>query len=1052
MLHGIVSSSLRLQAIVLALAAALLFGGLWRMRTLSLDVVPEFSPLSLEVHTEALGLSASEVESLITVPLEADLLNGVPWLQSIESESITGLSAIEMFFAPGTNLMQARQMVQERLTQAHALPNVSSPPVLLQPVSSASRIMNIGLSSKTVSLIELSVQARWNIVPRLVGVPGVANVSVWGQRNRQVQVQVDPATLKAKGVTLDQVVKTAGEAVWASPLTYLNSSTPGAGGFIDTPNQRLGVRHISPMSSPETFAEVPVHGTSIPLREVATVVEDSQPLIGDALLKDGPGLMLVVEKFPGANTSDVTRGVEAALHELTPGMKGIEIDSTIYRPAGFIERASKNLLIGVVAAYLLVVLALLAVMANWRAALVAAIAIPTSLIAATWVFHLRGDNIDMMIIAGLMLAVSVIVDDAIGDAGQIARHLRLARQQGSTQPALALVVQASLAVRGPMLYATLIVLLAVLPVLFMQGPGAAFFQPLIWAYMLAVLASLAVALTLTPVLGLLLLAPGAAAGRVDVPLVSPLVPPLMARLHRRCDRLLAAALRSWVPAAGLAAVGLVVGVLVWTTAEREWIPSFKETDVVVEWRAAPGASLPAMNRVTAAVMKDLLAIKGVRNAAAQVGRAVLAQEASDVNSAEVWVSIDPKADYEATLKAMREAISTYPGISAEVNTFLTKKMRETLTGGEETVSVRVYGHDQAIIQGKAVEIRDLLAKIDGIANPQVEFQAEKTTIEVKVDLDKARVHGLKPGDVRRAASSLVSGITVGALFQDQKVFDVVVLGSPAVRSNLSDMRDLLIDTPVGGQVRLADIADVRTIASPGVIRRQGVSRRIDVEADVIGGNVGSVSREVARRIKDVAFPFEYHAQVVGEHFARRDALRSLYSYLVAAALVSFLVLQAALGSWRLALIALAGIPIALLGGFVAMQMGGGVMLLGSLLGFVTLLGLAVRNGIGLVRHFQALEQQGEPFGEALLRRGLAERFPALAGSAITTAVLVLPFVVMGNVAGLEIVHATAVVVLGGLVTVSLLNLVCIPAMYLRFGAGTAQDRLDLAALPAPALP
>ena len=738
MLHGIVSSSLRLQAIVLALAAALLFGGLWRMRTLSLDVVPEFSPLSLEVHTEALGLSASEVESLITVPLEADLLNGVPWLQSIESESITGLSAIEMFFAPGTNLMQARQMVQERLTQAHALPNVSSPPVLLQPVSSASRIMNIGLSSKTVSLIELSVQARWNIVPRLVGVPGVANVSVWGQRNRQVQVQVDPATLKAKGVTLDQVVKTAGEAVWASPLTYLNSSTPGAGGFIDTPNQRLGVRHISPMSSPETFAEVPVHGTSIPLREVATVVEDSQPLIGDALLKDGPGLMLVVEKFPGANTSDVTRGVEAALHELTPGMKGIEIDSTIYRPAGFIERASKNLLIGVVAAYLLVVLALLAVMANWRAALVAAIAIPTSLIAATWVFHLRGDNIDMMIIAGLMLAVSVIVDDAIGDAGQIARHLRLARQQGSTQPALALVVQASLAVRGPMLYATLIVLLAVLPVLFMQGPGAAFFQPLIWAYMLAVLASLAVALTLTPVLGLLLLAPGAAAGRVDVPLVSPLVPPLMARLHRRCDRLLAAALRSWVPAAGLAAVGLVVGVLVWTTAEREWIPSFKETDVVVEWRAAPGASLPAMNRVTAAVMKDLLAIKGVRNAAAQVGRAVLAQEASDVNSAEVWVSIDPKADYEATLKAMREAISTYPGISAEVNTFLTKKMRETLTGGEETVSVRVYGHDQAIIQGKAVEIRDLLAKIDGIANPQVEFQAE-------IPRSRSRSISTKPG-------------------------------------------------------------------------------------------------------------------------------------------------------------------------------------------------------------------------------------------------------------------------------------------------------------------
>ena len=248
MMNWIVSSSLRLRVVVLALAAVLLVAGIWRMRNMPLDVVPEFSRLALEVQTEALGLSTSEVESLITVPLEADLLNGVPWLHSIESESITGLSSIEMFFAPGTDLMQARQMVQERLTQAHALPNVSSAPILMQPVSSASRMMNIGLSSKTVPLMEMSVQARWTIVPRLVGVPGVANVSVWGQRNRQVQVQVDPAKLKSMGVTLEQVVKTAGEAVWASPLTYLNSSTPGAGGFIDTPNQRLGVRHVSPTS------------------------------------------------------------------------------------------------------------------------------------------------------------------------------------------------------------------------------------------------------------------------------------------------------------------------------------------------------------------------------------------------------------------------------------------------------------------------------------------------------------------------------------------------------------------------------------------------------------------------------------------------------------------------------------------------------------------------------------------------------------------------------------------------------------------------------------
>lgn len=1039
MLHGIISSSLRLQTVVIALATVLLVGGLWRLRSLPLDVVPEFSPLSLEVHTEALGLSASEVESLITVPLEADLLNGVPWLQSIESESITGLSAIEMFFAPGTNLMNARQMVQERLTQAHALPNVSSPPMLLQPVSSASRIMNIGLSSKTVSLIGMSVQARWTIVPRLVGVPGVANVSVWGLRNRQIQVQVDPARLKAKDVTLDQVIKTAGEAVWASPLTYLNSSTPGAGGFIDTPNQRLGVRHISPMSSPETFGEIPVQGTTMPLREVATVVEDSQPLIGDALLKGGPGLMLVVEKFPGANTTEVTLGVEAALRELAPGMAGIEVDATIYRPAGFIERASRNLLIGVLVAYLLLVMALMALLSHWRAALIAGLTIPTALMCATWVFHLRGENINMMIVAGLMLAVSVIVDDAIVDADRIARHFALERQQDSRRSALAIITQASVEVRGPMLYATAIVLVAVLPVLFMQGPGAAFFGPLIWAYILAVLASLLVALTLTPALGLMLLGRGGAVERLESPLI--------AGLQARFAGLLSGAMRTSWPTIGLAVAGVLAGALAWSTAEREWIPSFRETDVVIEWRGTPGASLPAMNRVTAAVMKDLLAIKGVRNAAAHVGRAVLAQDAADVNTAQIWVNIDPAVDYELTLDAMREAIKSYPGISAEVNTFLSKRMHEFLTGGEETVSVRVYGHDQQIISGKAAEIRELLGKIDGISNPRVEYQAEKTTIEIKVDLDKAREHGLKPGDVRRAASSLVSGITVGSLFEEQKVFDVVVLGSPDVRNNLTDVRNLLIDTQNGKQVRLADIADVKTVASPGVIRRQGVSRRIDVDADVDDANVGTVSREVSRRIQDVAFPFEYHAQVVGEHFARREGLRSLYNYLVAAALIGFLILQSALGSWRLAAVALACVPIALLGSIMAVALGGWEITLGSVLGFVTVLALAVRNGVGLVRHFQALERAGEPFGHALVRRGVAERFPAIVASAIATALLVLPFIVMGDVAGLEIVHDTAVVVLGGLLTTTLLSLLCVPALYARFGASTAHDSLDLAARP-----
>ena len=1033
MLNNIIDSSVRLRVLIVALAAMLLAAGLWRLRDVTLDVIPEFSTMSLQVSTEALGLSTSEVESLITVPMEADLLNGVPWLRSIESESITGLSSIEMFFAPGTDLLKARQMVQERLVQAHALPNVSSPPILMQPISSASRILNIGLSSKSVSLIDMSVQARWNIVPRLVGVPGVANVSVWGLRNRQLQVQVDPARLHSKGVTLEQIVKTAGESVWASPLTFLNSSTPGSGGFIDTPNQRLGVRHISPTISAESFAKVPVFGTTVALGEVTTVVEDSQPLIGDAILKDGPGLMLVVEKFPGANTIEVTRGVEKALAELQQGLKGVEIDTSIYRPASFIERAEKNLAIAITVAYVLLLVALFTLMGSWRAALVAALAVPLSLFAAGLVLHMRGVNVNMMVVAGLLLAIVVVVDDAVHDVGNILRRLRQTRDDGKNVPTISLIIAAVMEVRRPMLFATLIIVLATVPVFFMTGSSVAFFEPLAWSYLLAVVASMVVALIATPALSVVLLDGSPANGGNGSGIVG--------RLQVGYERIAAGTLRSAMPALLVALVSIPAAYLIWTQMERSLVPSFKETDVLIEWTGSSGTSLTAMNRSTTALIKDLRAIKGVRNAAAHVGRAVLADDAKDVNSAEIWVSIDPAADYDDTMDAMREVITQYPGMQGELTTFLSKKLRGALTGADDQITVRVYGHDVGIIRAKAEEIRGVLSKIDGIQNARAELAEDKTTIEVKVDLEKARAYGLKPGDVRRAASSMVAGITVGALFEDQKVFDVVVLGVSEVRANLATIRDLLIDveTPKGTQVRLADVADVRTVSAPGVIRRHGVSRRIDISAEVNEDfDLGAVSREAARKIKEVNFPFEYHAQVLGEHFSRRATLKSLSSYLACATLVSFLVLQAALGSWRLALLSIFSVPVTVLGCLVAVAIGGGEFTLGSLLGIAGAMALAARNAILLVRHFHQLERlEGGPFGESLVLRGVRERFMPIAASAVALVLFFLPFVVMGNTAGLEIVHPMAVAALGGILTSTLITLAMVPALYLRFGAGAS---------------
>src|SRR4051794_16005939 len=467
-MEQIILACLRLRVVVVAAGAILVAAGLWQIRQMPLDVVPEFSPLTLQVRTEALGLSAAEVESLITVPLEADLLIGTPWLKSIDSESMTGVSVIDLLFEPGTDLMRARQMVNERMTQARALPNVSSPPTLLLPVATANRVMNIGLSSRFVSLIDMSVQAQWTIVPRLTGVPGVANVSIWGQRNRQVQVQVDPARLHKSGVTLDQVIKTAGEAVWSSPLTYLNSSTPGTGGFIDTPNQRLNVRHVFPITAAADFANIPVVGTSLALRDVADVVESHQPLIGDAVSKDGPGLLLVVEKYPGFNTVEVTKAVEAALDELRPALSGINIDTGIYQLASFTEQAIANLSNAVIVAAILAAIALAILLGNWRATVVATVAVALSFAAAEFVFYLRGVDLNMMVVAGLLMAVAVVADDAIVDACHIQPRLR-ELTTSEARPVRRIIASASALVRRPMLCTTLILVIAVTPLLPMQG-------------------------------------------------------------------------------------------------------------------------------------------------------------------------------------------------------------------------------------------------------------------------------------------------------------------------------------------------------------------------------------------------------------------------------------------------------------------------------------------------------------------------------------------------------------------------------------------------------
>src|SRR6266581_2617264 len=959
MMHRLVEWSLKFRLLVVALAIATFSVGIIQLRSMPADALPEFAPPYVEVQTEAPGLSAPEVEELVTLNLE-ELLNGTPWLQSIRSTSVPGLSSITLIFQPGTDIIRARQLVSERLSLAYALPNVAQAPVILPPLSATSRVMMIGLSSKQVSAIEMSVLARWNIRPALLSVPGVANVAIWGMRDRQLQVLVDPEKLRAHHVTLDQIVSTTGNALCVSPLSFLNASTPGSGGWIDTPQQRLEVRHVLPISSPDDLAQVNVEGTKLRLGDVAAVVEDHQPLIGDDILDNGPGLLLVIEKFPGANTLEVTRGVEAKLNELQPGLSGIQIDTTIFRPASFIELAMGNLTWPLLIGFLLLVLVLLAFHYHWRTALISLVAIPISLVTAGLVFYLRGATLNMMVLAGLLIAVGIVVDDAISDVENIARRLRQQRREGSDRSTASVILEASLETRGAMIYATLIILLALLPVFLLNGVSGSFFQPLAVSYALALLASM--------------------------------------------------------------------------------LPAFKEPDVIIQWQGPPGTSYPEMARITTLASRELRSIPGVRNVAVNIGRAVLGDQVVDVNSAQFAVSVDPNADYDTTVAAIRKVAGGYPGIRSDVQTYLKATTRQVLTGSSDDIVVRIYGPDLGVLRRKAEEVKQALSGIEGTTNVHAELQVEQPQVDIQVDLAKAQRYGLKPGDVRRAVSTLVAGIEAGSLFEEQKVFQVVVWGTPNTRHSLSSIRELLIDTPSGKQVRLGDVADVRIVPTPNLIQHETVSRRIDVGLSVRERDPDAVVSDIKARLSAITFPLEYRAQVLGEYQERQADQKSLLLFGIAAALGVLLLLQAAFGSWRLAFLAFFTLPSALAGGALAAFTAGGVISLASLLGLLAVFGIAARNGIMLIKHYQHLERhEGEPFGPGLVLRGAQERLAPILMTALAAGLALVPLAISGDIPGQEIAHPMAIVILGGLVTSTLLNLFIVPSLYLRFGTKKASS-------------
>lgn len=1106
MLRSVVRLSVQFKLLIVALAAGIMIAGIAWLPHQPTAVLPEISPVVVQVQTEAPGLSGPEVEALVTTPLEKNLFEGIMGVTAVTSDSIPGLSAIYLHFSAGTDLYHARQLVQERLTQSFVLPNVSKPPVMLQPVSSTDNALVIGLSSRHLSLVDLSVLARWVIVPRLLGVAGVADVSTFGQADRQLQVLVDPTRLAASQVTLAQIIETAGDSQLVSPLSYLEGSTPGTGGFLEGSNQRINIRPVLPFGTPANLAQVPVaEDVKVRLGSVAEVVEGHQPLIGDGLVHGGPGLVLVIEKLPGASVPGVTSGIDQALASLRLRQSDVQVDDSLFRPASYVWSSLANLRLALIIAVLLAIAALLALLASLRLAFAGLAGMALATTSAALVLSWLGYTFNALVALGLLLAVAVVTDETVGALVSLRTTLRpggSAKAVGVAVPdgpvdasaptiplrriplpswperAAETVRTACGELRGALGAATVAVIAAVSPLLFATGPTAAFLRPMAIAFALAVTAAMVVTLTITPALTAVMFAAGP--GRRE-----PWNAALARRLGAAYRRWLATALR--VPRAaliGIAVLGLAGPAALALTHLNP--PQLQDRNLVVQWTGAPGMSLPELDRIAAKLSQELAALPAVSDVGANLGRASSSEQIVDTNSGQIWVTLKPSASYGSSVAAVRGIASGTPGIAATVSSYQGDALagvlgasgadRGTATGataeaGADTSSataagaglrVRIYGLDYGELATLARQVRAGLSRLSGVKNASFTVPAQQPTITVAVNLDLAAQYGVKPGDIRREVATLLSGLTAGNFFQDQKVFDVVVLGTPSVRSNLDTVSNLVLDTVNGGHVRLGALAKVSVQPDPVDIKHDATARYLDVTAQVTGTSTGAVIAAAAAVVRGIRFPLEYNASVSAGSTDGTSSRSAFLSYVVAALIGLLLLAQAALRSWRLALIVLAAVLLPVTAGAAVMFGSGQRGSLAAAAGLLAVLAVAVRQAIRVaaaIRHRQGSAAgdgatSGAGSGGGLSSEVVTGGVTAVGGavliSAMVAILILLPFAVIGSVPGTELTRPAAVVALAGLVAATLVNLLLLPAACLWFGPKTAAGPLDMPGDPTDA--
>jgi CzcA family heavy metal efflux pump len=1019
MLTRIVQESLRHRGVVIALAILAAGYGVFSLANARYDVFPEFAAKQIEIQTEAPGLSPEQVEQLVTQKIES-AVNGAEGLTAMRSSSVQGLSLVTLVFGGRGDVYHDRQLIVERLAGVpSSLPAGAGAPVMTPLTSSTGDLMTIGITSTKLSLVDLRSLADWTIKPRLLAVPGIAKVGIYGGLIREIRVDVDPAALVRYDVAIDDVLAAASKA----------TGVVGAG-FIDTPNQRIVLQTQGQAVSADAVAATIVKHdpiASVRLRDVARVSDSAKLPFSAASVMGKPAVVMNLWTQYGANTIETTDAIDVALGELKPMLQhsGVALDATLFRASKFIETATHNIRISLILGGLLVIVVLFLFLGHFRAAAISCTAIPLSLLAAVTVMQQLGYTLNTMTLGGLAIAIGEVVDDAVIDVENILRRLRERGGGLSLRERIDVILRASIEVRSAVVYATLAVIAVFFPILTMSGLSGKLFGPMGVAYIFAILASLIVALTVTPALSLFLTGAERASGA-----------PRIAKLRNKYESLLARVERRRVAVTIVAAILTLAGLAAVFFLPTQFLPELREAHYLAHFELMPGTSIQESSRIGDIATKKLLELPYVRTVAQRVGRA----EADDVfgpQSSEIEIDLKPVSGEVAKDAAdeIEEKLADVPGAAVAIETFLTERINETISGYTTPVVANVFGNDLDALDEAAPRVAEAIAKVPGATDVRLESPRGTPLLVVKLKPEALALHGVDPLTALEAVRTAYQGAEAGEIFEGARVTEITVAIDPRLRTSPADVGDLPIRAATGVFVRLRDIADVGVTNGRADVHHEAGKRVQTISMNVSGGTTPSQLVASARKaLANVALPAGTYVQFSGSAEEEARSRRDLLLHFLVAAVGIALLLWIVLGNARNLLLIAVNLPFALVGGVLALLATQLPLSIGATVGFVTLFGITLRNSIMMLSHYEHLvDEEGETWGEHAAVRGASERLVPILVTSIVTALGLLPLALAADSPGREIEGPMAIVILGGLVTSTVLNLLVLPTLALRFG-------------------